>query len=320
MADMSISVIMPVFNQETYVADAIRCILDQSYRDFEFIIVDDGSTDRTVETIKRFDDPRIRLICADHEGYLSALRRATRAAGSRWLARMDSDDLCLPDRLEKQLSFLEAHPECVFVTAGYGIVTPNDKFLSFANHSGWHYVLPSDITHGRRLFSDGCTVFDREIAMEMDYDEELGVESPLWYRLLRKGKGAVLEEPIYFVRWRLGSLSRGQLKNAGQLHYQVRARYDSDEISGIGPGDHQRGVSKSEKRAVYYSVAAGDFRSAWKTAFGVWRRSPLDKEVYKLILAASGFRRSESVEGPCGVVFSPISNPFEMGRAERAKG
>lgn len=312
MADMSISVIMPVFNQETYVADAIRCILDQSHQDFEFIIVDDGSTDRTVEVIDRFDDPRIRLIRADHEGYLSALKRATRAAQGRWLARMDSDDLCLRDRLEKQLRFLEAHPECVFVTAGYGIVTPNDKFLSFANHSGWHYVLPSDITHGRRLFCDGCTVFDRKIAMEMDYDDELGVESPLWYRLLRRGKGAVLEEPLYFVRWRMGSLSRGQLKNAGQMHFQVRDRYDNDEIHGIRPGDQQKGVLKSEKLAIYFGVAAGDFKSALKTAFAVWRRSPFNKEVYKFILIASGFRRSKRIEGPCGVMFSPVSSPFEL--------
>ncbi len=311
MVDVAVSVIMPVYNQETYVGDAIRCILDQSFRNFEFIIVDDGSTDGTIEVINRFDDPRIRLIRADHGGYLSALKLATRAAEGKWLARMDSDDLCLPDRFEKQLDFLEAHPECVFVTSAYGIVTPNDKFLGISNHSGWHFVLPSDITHGRRLFCDGCTMFDRKAAIEMDYDDELGVESPLWYRLLQTGKGAVLEEPLYFVRWRMGSLSRGQMKNAGNVHFQVRDRYDNAEIVGIRRCDRQIGISKNEKRAVYYNAAAGDFSSARKTAFSVWRQSPFNVEAYKLIYIASGFRRSKSVEGPCGVIFSPISSPFE---------
>jgi len=110
---INISVIMPVFNQERYVADAIKCILNQTYKDFEFIIVDDGSTDRTVEIIKSFDDKRIQLICAEHEGFLSALKRAMNAAQGKWLARMDSDDVCPPDRLERQMDFLKAHPECI---------------------------------------------------------------------------------------------------------------------------------------------------------------------------------------------------------------
>lgn len=306
----NISVIMPVFNQERFVADAIKCIIDQTYKNFEFIIVDDGSTDGTVEIIKGFDDQRIRLICAAHEGYVNALKRATNAADGKWLARMDSDDLCPPDRFEKQINFLETHPECVFLTTTYGIVTLNDKFLVPPKSSKWHYVEAGDITLAKRLFCDPATMFDRELAVKANYDEKLGSESPLWYKLLDHGKGAILDEPLYYVRWRIGSVSRGQLKNAGDLHYQVRFKYDKANIACVKKNAPTKIDLKNEKRAVYYSAAAGDFRAARKTAYDAWRRFPLNWETMKLVLISMGVRRLRSVQGPCQVKFSPISKPF----------
>ncbi len=306
----NISAIMPVFNQERYVADAIKCILDQTYKNFEFIIVDDGSTDRTVEIIKSFDDERIHLICAAHEGFFSALKRATHAAQGKWLARMDSDDVCPPDRFEKQINFLATHPECVFLTTSYGIVTPNDKFLIPQKSSKWHYVKARDITMGKRLFCDPATIYNREMAIKARYDEKLGSESTLWYRLLKYGKGIILDEPLYYIRWRIGSLSRGQLKIAGELHYQVRFKYDSANIAGIKKHFPKKNDLKNEKRAVYYSVAAGDFRAARKTAYDAWRRFPLSLESLKLILYSTGIRRLKSVKGPCQVKFTPIPKPF----------
>lgn len=307
---VDVSVLMPVYNQEKYVADAIRSVLHQTYENFEFIIVDDGSTDRTVEIINSFDDPRIRLICAPHEGYVSALKRATDEAGGTWLARMDSDDVCPPDRFEKQLNFLAAHPECVFLTTAYGIVTPNDKFLTPPKSSKWHYVEASDITLGKRLFCDPATIYNRKIAVQAGYDGEMGNESPLWYKLLGYGKGVMLEEPLYYIRWRIGSLSRGQLKNAGELHYQVRFKYDQANITKIKKSNSQKIYLKNEKQAVYFSAAAGDFRAARKTAYDAWRRFPLNLEVLKLVLISMGIQRPKVVEGPCQVKFSPIPRPF----------
>src|SRR5688572_25505591 len=105
---------MPVHNQERYVADAISSILRQTYKDFEFIIVDDGSTDKTTEIIENFTDPRIRLVRTGHKGFIDALTVASEEAKGRWLARMDSEDICAPDRLQRQIDFLKKHPECVF--------------------------------------------------------------------------------------------------------------------------------------------------------------------------------------------------------------
>jgi len=307
---IEISVIMPVFNQEKYVEDAIKCILAQTYENFEFIIVDDGSTDRTVEIIKSFDDKRIRLICAPHEGYLSALKRAMRTAKGKWLARMDSDDVCPPSRLEKQIAFLEAHPECVFLTTAYGIITPNDKFLIPPKSSKWHYVEAGDITLAKRLFCDPATVFNRKIAVKANYDDSLGNESPLWYKLLGYGKGVVLDEPLYYIRWRIGSFSRGQIANARELHDLVRIKYDNANAANLKSDAPTKADLKNEKRAVYYCVAAGDLRAARKTAYDAWRRFPLNLETLKLILISTGIRRRRFIEGPCQVEFSPSPKPF----------
>ncbi len=308
-----LSIIMPVYNQEQYVADAINSILNQTYKNFEFIIVDDGSTDNTAEIINSFNDPRIRFIKASHKGYLGALERASLEAKGKWLARMDSDDVCPPDRIEKQIDFLLKHPECVFLTTSYGIVTPNNKYLSPAESSKWTYIEPSDITFGKKPFCDAATIFNREIAVKIGYDKKIELESPIWYRLLKFGKGAILEEPLYYVRWRMGSLSRGQLKNDGELlGYRVRNKYDRTNIGSVRKYASKAIDLKNEIRAVYFSATAGDFSSARKTAFEVWRRFPLKIDSLKLVLISLGIKKMKFVNGPGQLKLFPISNPFEI--------
>src|SRR6218665_3390156 len=105
-----ISVVMAVFNREHMVARAIRSILDQDFDDFEFIIVDDGSADRTIDTIRRFTDPRIRLIILPVNGGIGFARNiGVSLARGAFIATMDSDDVAMPDRLGKQYAYLHAH-------------------------------------------------------------------------------------------------------------------------------------------------------------------------------------------------------------------
>lgn len=296
-----VSVIMPVFNQQRYVDQAVKSILDQTFKDFEFIIVDDGSTDGTVEIIERFDDKRIRLIRAEHKGFTEALKRATAEAKGKWLARMDSDDLCVPERLEKQLDFLTAHPECVFVTTFYGIVTVNDKFLAPLQSSKWHYLSPRDISLATVPFCDPGTVFSRDLAVEIGYDDQFKWEKTLWYSLLGKGKGAVMEEPLYFTRWRAGSVSRGQNEYPVNMSYELQHKYDPENAVKKVRHPTNKIEIKNEKDGVYYHRAAGDFREAWKMAFGVWLRFPFNSETIKLALYSLGIRNSKDILGPADV-------------------
>lgn len=112
-----ISVIMSVYNEEDYIADAIDSILEQTYDNFEFIIIDDCSKDNTSSIIRTFKDNRIRFIQnTENLGLTRNLNKAIDMAKGTFIARMDSDDISLPDRFEKQLGYLYDHPEISLVS------------------------------------------------------------------------------------------------------------------------------------------------------------------------------------------------------------
>lgn len=113
-----ISVVMSVFNGEAWLQEAIDSILTQTFRDFEFIIIDDGSTDRSAEIIRSFADKRIILVRQKNSGLAAALNQGILLAKSELIARMDADDISFPERLQTQVSFLDQHHEIVGLGSG----------------------------------------------------------------------------------------------------------------------------------------------------------------------------------------------------------
>ena len=109
-----ITVVLPVYNGAKYITEAIRSVLAQTFRDFELVVIDDGSTDRTAQILKNFRDTRLRVIrFAENQGLVAALNTGIRQSQSELIARMDADDICVPQRFEHQVAFLDAHPEVV---------------------------------------------------------------------------------------------------------------------------------------------------------------------------------------------------------------
>ena len=108
-----ISVVMPAYNAAEYLDEAIRSILNQTFRDFEFIIINDGSTDDSISILDKQQklDSRIRVYHQENQGMIAALNRGCRLARGKYIARMDADDISLPGRLEKQLKYMERHPQ-----------------------------------------------------------------------------------------------------------------------------------------------------------------------------------------------------------------
>ncbi len=117
MTSKNVSVIMPVYNGERYLEAAVESILNQTFSDFEFIITDDGSTDTSLALLRRYAnrDPRIRLISRPNTGYVKALIEAVPLAKGKYIARMDADDISLPERFERQVRFLEQNPDYAVV-------------------------------------------------------------------------------------------------------------------------------------------------------------------------------------------------------------
>lgn len=117
---VKVSVIMPVYNAEEYVSFAIDSILNQTFTDFEFIIINDGSTDRTRDIIKRYKDKRIKFVNNEKNlGIVETLNLGLDLAVGEYIARMDSDDISLPDRFEKQIEYLDNHPDVGVLGTSY---------------------------------------------------------------------------------------------------------------------------------------------------------------------------------------------------------
>lgn len=312
----ALTIILPVYNQERYVREAVESILTQTFRDFELIVVDDGSTDATPQVLQEFDDPRVRVIGGGHRGFVTALRTGIEQARAPWLARMDSDDISAPNRLERQMKFLSEHPECVFVGSIFGIVTPNNRFLVPNERFDWRPLTPDDITFAKVAFADPSAVFSRRIALEVGlYDDAFPKnEKALWYKMLTRGMGAVIGHPIYYVRWRLGSLSRSDLENARRVNNEIRQRYHPESAEQIAKrplvGERQANLYAAEKCHNYYLLAR-DYVAARQTVLATLRTAPLSPEPWKMFLRSILRRVSlRSPFGPSRQQFRPIGQPW----------
>ncbi|HAS7841575.1 TPA: glycosyltransferase family 2 protein, partial [Vibrio cholerae] len=113
MSSPKISVVMSVYNGEKYLGEAIDSILKQTFSDFEFIIINDGSTDKTLEIIKSYmkKDDRIVLVSRENKGLIVSLNEGLDLAKGQYIARMDADDISIKSRFEKQIEFLDSNPD-----------------------------------------------------------------------------------------------------------------------------------------------------------------------------------------------------------------
>jgi hypothetical protein len=205
-----VSVVMSVFNGERFLREAVESILEQSYRSFEFIIIDDGSTDGTAQILEEFaqKDRRIRYYPQENRGLIDALNRGCRLARADFLARMDADDISLPGRLQWQVDFLEAHP-------GIGMVGGAAEFI---DGSGEHIcVAPHPVTDEeiRRALPDGNVFWHPSILLRRSVflsvggyrNLKLAEDYDLWLRIAEQSQVANLKEVILKYRVHPGQVS-----------------------------------------------------------------------------------------------------------------
>lgn len=121
---------MSVFNAEYYLRQAIKSILEQTFQDFEYLVINDGSTDASLKIIKSFHDRRIFLIDnLRNLGLAASLNKGIKKAKGKYIARMDADDISLPQRLTKQLDFMKSHEDCGLLGSSYAFINDSDKVI-----------------------------------------------------------------------------------------------------------------------------------------------------------------------------------------------
>lgn len=114
-----ISVVIPLYNKEKQIAKTLKTVLDQTFQDFEIVIVNDGSTDNSITEVEKFSDPRIRLIHQENAGVSAARNKGIAEAKGEYIALLDADDEWKPDYLETQMKLATKYPECEIFVTGY---------------------------------------------------------------------------------------------------------------------------------------------------------------------------------------------------------
>ena len=289
-----VSVYMPAYNVAAYVHESVQSVLSQTFTDFELIIVDDGSTDSTVEILKELSakDKRIKLFNQPHVGVSSASNFAIEQARGEFIARVDADDVAMPKRLEMQVKYLREHPECAALGTSmllideHGLPLYPMSQIKFGHEAieaalltgSWAIAQPSCMY--RRDAVVGVGGYQRNLSLHEDHD--------LFLRLAEKGKLENLQEILQHYRQRSSSLTARE--SAGTHHLvmpeilkQARRRRGMPEDVAIKPAKAPPGTLDRFRRWAWGSLKAGHVKTARKYARATLVRSPFSLDSWRLL-------------------------------------
>ena len=228
--DPIISVIMPVFNTEKYINECIDSVLAQTYSDFEFIIIDDCSSDRTLEIIKGYSDNRIKLIQnTENLGLTKNLNRAIDIANGEFIARMDADDICMPTRFEKQLAAFKSNTQlgiCGTWFENFGDLSGITRYAISHDEIAFGLLYQSQFCHPTVMFRK--SVLDNN---ELRYNETFTTaqDYELWSRIILKTQAFNIPEVLLKYRFHSQSISstkkEQQLENRNKIITSYFSRF-----------------------------------------------------------------------------------------------
>ncbi len=288
-----VSVLMPVYNAAPYLDAAIESVLQQTYHDFEFIIVDDGSTDGSLEICRAFaaKDNRIRLVARENRGIVPTRNELLDMAAGRYCAIMDADDISFPERLARQRAFLAANEDCFIVGCRDLLIDPDGMPIMTINHNHDH----DDVDRANLGFSQFQTlnaymcVTDRlreagGYRAEVRYAEDRDV----FLRMAEIGRIKVLPETLYGYRQHFSSTCRKKAQEvADDVYRVVRDAHQRRNMDFTDPPPGPAAV-KDDLAAyqawAWQSLGGGNIRTAWKYALKLLGRAPLSPANWKLAM------------------------------------
>jgi glycosyltransferase involved in cell wall biosynthesis len=264
-----VSVVLPVYNGEKYLRESIDSVLAQTFTDFELLVIDDGSTDGTRKLVESITDPRVKLISyGANRGLVGALNAGLGAARGQYVLRMDHDDLCEPTRFQKQVDFMEAHPEVGVCGTNFWLLQ-EDGSRKLHVHPERH----TDILWA--FYTLGCvvghpTVIVRKSVLDstgIKYDPEYnGIEDyHFWSRLAPHTRFANLQEPL--LQYRIHSTQITRNAPPG-----TQERFERIQRAFYKPALRARPLAMLRLRAPYWiskvRVPLGKARNAARSALG----------------------------------------------------
>jgi glycosyltransferase involved in cell wall biosynthesis len=296
-APPTVSVLLPIFNCRRYLDEAISSILRQTFTDFELIAVDDGSTDGSGEILKRYaaQDARVKIISRPNTGIAVALNDAIAAASGEFLARMDGDDISLPQRLETQLRFLREHSDIVLLGSRVRLIDPFGVALYESSHKlthqeieremldgiGWAVVHPAAMMRATAVRAAGGYRSDRVPTEDLD----------LFLRMSEIGKLANLPDILLEYRQHHASANHTRVeeqnRNKRVILTEAYARRGLTLPAGWTPP--KRDVLAAEKEISMWGWAAlkqGNRHAARHHAMSLLRHAPFSSASWRLVFCA----------------------------------
>ena len=280
---------MAVYNGKKHLREAIESILNQTFTNFEFIIVNDCSTDSSLEIIQSYEDERIKVINNERNiGLTKSLNKGIKQARGEYIARQDADDISLPNRFEKQLKYFEEHPKTALLGTSIYVIDENGNILEkrIASPS------PNKTLLKGNRFTHGSLMFKRSVINELGQYNELfkySQDYELCLRISKYYEVKNLEAPLYKLRFHSSSIASTKIKEQ-QLYASLAQKLAKNELSKESLKMIRDNIfnlysllNRQEKivfhKAVAYShIQYNDLESARREYKRIFRLNPFDME------------------------------------------
>ncbi len=237
-----VTVLMPAYNAGKYISEAIKSVLEQSFTDFELLVINDGSTDDTEKIICSFKDPRIVLINQENKGIAAALNAGLNIAKANYIARFDADDICYPDRLKIQYDFITMYPQYSVIGSAADYVDADGHFI-FTHHPVAHLNEEiQQLKYSVCPFIHSSVFYKKEVIVNNGgYNEHAYTYEDhfLWVNILKNEKACNLSQALIKVR-----LSPGSISIDGKWHTR---KFRSIKYSTL----KNRSITESEGKELY---------------------------------------------------------------------
>ena len=265
MNEIKVTVLMPCYNAAGYISEAISSVLNQSFTDFELLIINDGSTDNTSEIIRSFTDPRIVLLECSQQGVAAALNTGLYHSRSEYIARFDADDICNVQRLEKQYNFMLTHPEYIIVGSAADYVDDEGNFIFTHEPKAYSDEQIKQLPYQFCPFVHASVMYKKTVVEKVGYNINAHSfeDHLLWLKLQPFGKMYNMPERLLSVRLNITSLTIDERKRPAAFHTiknKVLRTLEINNDDGFALLQIIRGQNNPKsKESAYYSLLGKKF-------------------------------------------------------------
>jgi len=277
-----VSVIMPVYNGERYLAGAVESILDQTLKDLELLAIDDGSKDRSPAILTSYAqrDGRLKVLSRPHEGLVSSLNAGLADAQSKYIARMDADDISVVNRLERQVAYLDERSECVALGCSILEIDPDGDPLGVVRNPLLHEEIEKELLVGCGGALPHPGVMFRRSALETvgEYRGMLAEDLDLYLRLGEVGRLANLDEVLLHYRLHMLSINTTRKREMHEAAIRTIANaYERRKWSGFREDSVRNGWLPSadlQAHWAYKALYGGHYKTSRKHIVKALRERP----------------------------------------------